>query len=90
MPLRLNYILWIEDLLSICDHRDSIFGIDIGTGSSCIYPLLASQKNAWNMLATDIVPESVAIARNNVKINSHLEPLIQREYHLIDQKLFEI
>ncbi|KAI0223053.1 RNA N6-adenosine-methyltransferase mettl16 [Lamellibrachia satsuma] len=36
VPLRLNYILWIEDLLA--QRRDGVKGIDIGTGASCVYP----------------------------------------------------
>ena len=43
---RLNYVLWIQELLALCPSqsaagtRRDVCGIDIGTGSSCIYPLL--------------------------------------------------
>lgn len=44
VPLRLNYILWIEDLLSIAQRNEHVKGINIGTGASCIYPLLATKN----------------------------------------------
>eukprot|EP01083_Nonionella_stella_P289112 983932_1 len=38
---RLNYILWVEDLLALSPKSsETVRGIDIGTGASCIFPLL--------------------------------------------------
>lgn len=75
VPLRLNYILWIEDLLSICKKDGEIRGIDIGCGASCVYPLMASKKYGWKMLATEIDEASLKYARENVQRNN-LEALI--------------
>ncbi|XP_044262035.1 U6 small nuclear RNA (adenine-(43)-N(6))-methyltransferase [Tribolium madens] len=75
IPLRLNYILWIEDLLDLAGKPENVRGIDIGTGASCIYPLLAAKKSPWSMIATEIDPESIKYATNNVKSNN-LEALI--------------
>nr|CAG4643145.1 EOG090X04JL [Ilyocryptus agilis] len=54
LPLRLNYLLWIEDLLSVpgLEPRE-VHGIDIGTGACCIYPILAARKNKWKFTATE-------------------------------------
>lgn len=30
LPLRLNYILWIEDLMNFINKKESITGLDIG------------------------------------------------------------
>lgn len=69
VPLCLNYILWIEDLLSVLNINDRVpFGIDIGTGSVCIYCLLASSKG-WKMLATEIDDENIALAQKNITKN---------------------
>ncbi|KAJ8925349.1 hypothetical protein NQ315_009179 [Exocentrus adspersus] len=70
IPLRLNYILWIEDLLDVAGNSNGITGIDIGTGASCIYPLLASKKNKWSMIATEKDIESIAYAKDNIERNS--------------------
>lgn len=68
VPICLNYILWIEDLLNNV-KGEQVIGIDIGTGSACIYSLLASTKG-WKMLATEIDQTSFENASTNVKKNS--------------------
>ncbi|XP_023015508.2 U6 small nuclear RNA (adenine-(43)-N(6))-methyltransferase [Leptinotarsa decemlineata] len=72
IPLRLNYILWLEDLLSFIKTEEQVRGIDIGTGASCVYPLLAARKNNWFMLATEVDEASATIARSNVEENKLL------------------
>ncbi|KAI2180688.1 hypothetical protein LOZ21_005530 [Ophidiomyces ophidiicola] len=61
VPNRFNYILWLQDLVDSTANRytDSydperaVAGLDIGTGASCIYPLLGcAQRPAWTFLAT--------------------------------------
>lgn len=76
IPLRLNYILWIEDLLSFIGRSGQIEGIDIGTGASCVYPLMAARKNQWSMLATEAATDSFQQAQQNVQSN-HLEDLVK-------------
>ena len=54
LPLRLNYILWIEDLLaSLPNKPDMVWGLDIGTGACCIYPIIGASKNKWHFTATE-------------------------------------
>ncbi|KAI8146820.1 hypothetical protein BJV82DRAFT_398662 [Fennellomyces sp. T-0311] len=71
VPNRLDYVIWIEDIIrETVDHVD-IHGIDIGVGASCIYPLLACTRNAnWKFDGTDINQKTVQIARGNVDKNS--------------------
>lgn len=68
LPLRMNYLLWIEDLLAIYKPK-SVHGIDIGTGASCIYPLLGAKYFGWNMLGTEIDIASIKCALANVENN---------------------
>ncbi|OQR87053.1 methyltransferase METT10D [Achlya hypogyna] len=82
---RLNYVHWIEDLLllsrkSFVSRADepAIAGIDVGTGASCIYPLLGHRLNQWQFVATDIDAASIACARANVATNG-LEDAIRLE-----------
>ncbi|XP_055855368.1 U6 small nuclear RNA (adenine-(43)-N(6))-methyltransferase [Episyrphus balteatus] len=75
LPLRLNYILWIEDILETLKLND-IHGIDIGCGSSCIYTLLAAKKNNWKMSALEANATNIEFATENVK-NNNLEDLIR-------------
>ncbi|KAF4217018.1 hypothetical protein CNMCM8980_003986 [Aspergillus fumigatiaffinis] len=78
VPNRLNYILWLQDLLDTTgdQYRDdydpdrSVLGLDIGTGCCSIYPLLGcTTRPLWDFVATDIDDENVRTARENVTNN---------------------
>lgn len=71
VPLRLNYIHWVEDLIS----QEGLSsqprrGIDIGTGASCIYPLLGATMNGWHFLATEVDDICFNYATKNVEQNN--------------------
>ncbi|KAM8818279.1 RNA N(6)-adenosine-methyltransferase METTL16 isoform 2-T2 [Rhynchonycteris naso] len=72
VPLRLNYIHWVEDLIGHQDSDKSTLrrGIDIGTGASCIYPLLGSTLNGWYFLATEVDDMCYNYAKKNVEQNN--------------------
>nr|SVE74124.1 EOG090X04JL [Daphnia barbata] len=55
LPLRLNYLLWVEDLLLFAkpSTEQIVRGIDIGTGACCIYPILAARMKGWHFTATE-------------------------------------
>ncbi len=68
VPQRLNYVLWIEDLL---DRPETAYGIDIGCGSSCVFGLLACGLNKnWQMLTSDISSENIDYASKNISSNN--------------------
>jgi 23S rRNA A1618 N6-methylase RlmF len=61
VPNRLNYLLWIQGLLDttsdnyadIYDPEREVLGLDIGTGASCIYPMLGcAQRPNWRFAGT--------------------------------------
>lgn len=72
VPLRLNYIHWVEDLIGHqdSDKRTLRRGIDIGTGASCIYPLLGATLNGWYFLATEVDDMCFNYAKKNVEQNN--------------------
>ncbi|THH17101.1 hypothetical protein EW146_g3651 [Bondarzewia mesenterica] len=73
VPNRLNYVLWIQDIIRAhSDHRvgASVKGIDIGTGASTIYPLLACRLSpSWTMIGTEVDDVSFRSAQENVERN---------------------
>ncbi|PGG98103.1 hypothetical protein AJ79_08984 [Helicocarpus griseus UAMH5409] len=78
VPNRFNYILWLQDLLDSTgetysdayDREREVFGLDIGTGASCVYPLLGcALRPKWRFIATDIDAKNLKYARDNVKRN---------------------
>ncbi|CAL8361365.1 unnamed protein product [Merluccius merluccius] len=68
VPLRLNYIHWVEDLID--GQGQPRKGIDIGTGASCIYPLLGATMNGWYFLATEVDDICFDYATKNVEQNN--------------------
>uniref|UniRef100_A0A671KBX2 U6 small nuclear RNA (adenine-(43)-N(6))-methyltransferase n=1 Tax=Sinocyclocheilus anshuiensis TaxID=1608454 RepID=A0A671KBX2_9TELE len=71
VPLRLNYIHWVEDLTGGQGLRTTY-----GTGASCIYPLLGATMNGWFFLATEVDDICFNYAKKNVEQN-HLAELIK-------------
>ncbi|VDP35026.1 unnamed protein product [Heligmosomoides polygyrus] len=74
VPQRLNYILFIEDLLKLNHIESNIVGIDIGTGASCVYALLGARWAGWKFIATEANDDAAHTANGNVVRNqlSHL------------------
>ena len=76
LPSRLNYLLWVEDLLSTLPKKNAtenateVRGLDIGTGATVVYPLLATKHFGWSMIGTEASPESLATAKENVARNN--------------------
>lgn len=72
MSRRMNYLLWIEDLVNAnatfgTDSSTEISGLDVGVGASCVYPLLAAKKLGWKMHGTDIDAENLSSARQEMR-----------------------
>ncbi|CAI4228968.1 unnamed protein product [Auanema sp. JU1783] len=85
IPQKLNYLLLLEDLLQLNNLTERVNGIDIGTGASCVYPLLGAKRFDWNFVGTDVNPHSIEIASKNVSQNS-LEQCIETQ--LVEEDTF--
>ncbi|ETI19549.1 hypothetical protein G647_09383 [Cladophialophora carrionii CBS 160.54] len=79
VPNRFNYILFIQRLLDDTspdfhqgyDRERQVLGLDIGTGSSAIYPLLAcAQRPRWRFLCTEIDDKNRQYAQRNISANN--------------------
>lgn len=83
LTLRLNYVHFLEDLVGVAQLDApatalgvSRHGIDIGTGSTAIYPLLWRHYHPHiDMLATEINAESFRLACHNWQLN-HAEHVL--------------
>ncbi|PPQ72405.1 hypothetical protein CVT26_003798 [Gymnopilus dilepis] len=77
---RMNYVLWIQDIVyahrAVLVSKSSsgqrkIRGLDIGTGSTAIYPLLACKlEPSWEMVGTELDDFSYEYALKNVESNN--------------------
>ncbi|KAJ4213557.1 hypothetical protein NW759_010977 [Fusarium solani] len=81
---RHNYVLWLKGLLDSTSYEkpgSKLVGLDIGTGASCIYPLLGCAQRPWEFIATDIDAKSLEHARKNVALNKldHRIKVVERK-----------
>ncbi|KAJ1770196.1 hypothetical protein IW140_004867 [Coemansia sp. RSA 1813] len=69
---RLNYIKWLgRNIMEEFWPGNTVRGLDIGTGASCIYPLLGTRYiRGSEFVGTDINQASVAVAQQNVRTNA--------------------
>ena len=74
IPGRVDYIHYLADLLkkSTSDIANKVTVLDIGTGASCIYPILGARTQGWSFVASDIDSISIKTANTNVKSNDGL------------------
>ena len=71
LPLRLNYLLWVQDLVEGSNGvaNSDVIGLDVGVGPACVYPLLARKHLGWKMAGTEIDVQSLSAAAQNVDEN---------------------
>ena len=66
IPGRVDYIHHLSDLVS---GEKNIKILDIGTGATCIYPLLGNSVYKWEFVASDIDSKSLTNAQNIIDKN---------------------
>lgn len=76
IPGRADYIHYVADLINYKTLQKTTC-LDIGTGASCIYPILGVQEYNWDFIASDINQESILRAKEIVNNNSSLAGKIE-------------
>ncbi|CAM1372896.1 23S rRNA (adenine(1618)-N(6))-methyltransferase RlmF [Tenacibaculum xiamenense] len=66
IPGRVDYIHYLADLVS---GVSNVKVLDIGTGATCIYPLLGTAVYNWSFIASDINKRSLEVAKKNIDEN---------------------
>lgn len=86
IPGRLDYIHHLADLISSEEKRVRI--LDIGTGATCIYPLLGVAEYNWDFVATDIDVASLDNAQDIIDDN-HLDKKIELRQQFEEQHILK-
>ncbi|MCB9198094.1 MAG: 23S rRNA (adenine(1618)-N(6))-methyltransferase RlmF [Flavobacteriales bacterium] len=78
IPGRADYIHNMADLLmennfGKLPEGNKITCVDIGTGASCIYPIIGVTEYGWNFIASDVDPDSINAAQEIVQKNALLK-----------------
>lgn len=91
IPGRVDYIHYLKDLLTDTklklDSKVSV--LDIGTGASCIYPILGAREYGWHFVASDIDPISIKAASTNVKANKNIAKYINCRLQNNSKSIFQ-
>lgn len=88
IPGRVDYIHYLADLLTESGITENITVMDIGTGASCIYPLLGNAEYGWEFVGTDINEKSLNCAQQILKKN-HIDSLIKLKYQPDSTQIFK-
>jgi len=107
IPGRVDYIHYLADLLEEKTKKPPltpnqtiptaslkpICVLDIGTGASCIYPILGQREYGWHFIATDIDPLAIQAAKKTINANEGLSatisPQLQKEANNIFKGIIE-
>ena len=86
IPSRVDYLHYIADLLAHYNKKriprgQQVRCLDIGTGASCVYPILAHSEFGWSSIGSDIDPIALGsagkIIRQNEVISGKIELRLQ-------------
>ena len=87
VPGRADYIHYIADLLAKIKNKQIPTGkevklLDIGTGASCIYPLIGNSDYKWSFIGSDTNEKSVESAKTIIeenKLSDSIEVSLQKD-----------
>ncbi|MEM6517077.1 MAG: RlmF-related methyltransferase, partial [Bacteroidota bacterium] len=85
---RVQYIHLLADLLKSSGINGDIKILDIGTGASCIYPILGNKEYGWRFVATEIVESSLDSAEQILKKNN-LSSVIELKFQSNPEYIFK-
>lgn len=82
IPGRSDYVHYLADLLSEGDDEaiprgPTVSILDIGTGASCIFPMIGAAEYGWRFIATEIDVTAMRWARQIVRVNGGIAGLIE-------------
>ena len=88
IPSRVDYLHELNDVLKNFGINENAKVLDIGTGATCIYPLLGQAKFKWDFIASDIDKKSIEVAKQIVDKNN-LSDNIKLRYQANPQHILQ-
>lgn len=91
IPGRVDYIHYLADLLneSLPKVQGKVSVLDIGTGATCIYPILGAREYNWQFIASDIDPISIKAAQANISANKNIAKQIKCRLQQNSDNIFD-
>lgn len=92
IPGRVDYIHHLNDLLKSSGLESNINILDIGTGATCIYPILGNKVYNWNFIGSDIDASSLENSKKIIeqnKLQDNIELILQKDdAEILTEELF--
>lgn len=88
IPSRVDYMHHLADLLRRSHVDQDVNILDVGTGATCIYPLVGHSVYNWNFVGTDIDEKSLQIAQRIIDKNK-LGDSISLRYQKDNQQILK-
>ena len=94
VPGRADYIHYLADLLAESNDGtiptgETVSGLDIGTGASCIYPIIGHATYGWDFVGTDVDNAAIANAVKIIESNSELNETMSLQQQLNNRFIFK-
>ena len=92
IPGRADYLCHVAELLENTAggrNGQEVLALDVGTGASCIYPILGASLFGWRFVATDAEKASVQWAERLLKANPALAGKVECRWQSDTRKVFE-
>lgn len=86
IPGRVEYIHLLNALLKRSGVKENITVLDVGTGATCIYPLLGQAEYKWNFIASEIDIQAIKSAEKIIAKNK-LSQFITLRHQDNEQKI---
>lgn len=93
IPGRADYIHYMADLLSSCNHGvlppgQSIRVLDIGVGANCVYPIIGHSEYGWHFVGSDIDPVAIQSANQIIALNGSLNESVECRLQTASSDIF--
>ncbi|MBF4466184.1 23S rRNA (adenine(1618)-N(6))-methyltransferase RlmF [Flavobacterium sp. LC2016-12] len=94
IPGRADYIHYLADLLAetnngIIPLGSEVLGLDVGTGSNCIYPILGNAIYDWSFVGTDIDKKAIENCSKIIERNPKLIDSISLQLQIESRFIFK-
>jgi len=89
IPGRVDYIHYLADLIGA---EKDVRILDIGTGATCIYPLLGATEYQWKFVGTDVDSDSLVSAQKIIdknELNAQVALRFQRQKEHVLQNILK-
>ena len=89
IPGRADYIHYISDLIGVGKKKKGVKCLDIGVGSSCIYPIIGCTQYGWEFVGSDIDLNSIENAQTIIDKNVVLRGKVELRFQRRSNNIFE-